>query len=118
VSQARAIERAPSRRVPAVGLLAAGVLLPLLGHPGIACPLRTATGIPCPLCGMSTSVQSTVRGRWSDALVSNPMGIALVVAAIAFVAGWRFDVSRIPIWSIWTILAAMWIFQLFRFSVV
>jgi len=105
-------------RVPAVGLLAAGAILPMLGHPGIACPLRTTTGIPCPLCGMSTSVQSTVRGNLDDALATNPMGIALVLGAIAVLMGLRFDVSRIPTPVIAGALTAMWLFQLFRYSVI
>lgn len=104
-------------RAPAVGVLAAGVLLPLLGHPGITCPLRATTGIPCPLCGMSTSVQSTVRGRWTDALAANPVGPLLVVGAIAVLVGLRFDLSRIPMPVVVGVLAAMWVFQLVRFSV-
>lgn len=104
-------------RGPALGLLAAGALLPLLGHPGLSCPLRTFTGVPCPLCGMSTSVQSTVRGRWSDAFAANPMGIAVVIGALAVLIGLRFDVHRIPKPVIVTVLAGMWVFQLARFSV-
>lgn len=110
-----AAERA---RLPAIGLLAAGVALPLLGHPGLACPLRTMTGIPCPLCGMSTSVQATVRGRWDTAAAANPMGIALVLAALAVIFGARYDLARLPRWVPLTVLSTMWIFQLVRFEVI
>lgn len=98
-------------------MLAAGVLLPLLGHPGLTCPLRATTGIPCPLCGMSTSVQSTVRGRWDEALAANPMGPILVIGALAVIVGMRVDLTRIPTPVIVGVLTAMWLFQLVRFSV-
>jgi hypothetical protein len=67
---------------------------------------------------MSTSVQSTVRGRWDDAFAANPMGIALVLGAIALLVGLRVDLSRIPKQAIFVTLAAMWLFQLSRFSIV
>ena len=105
-------------RAPALGLLAAGALLPMLGHPGFTCPLRATTGIPCPLCGMSTSVQSTVRGRWSDAIAANPMGLVVVAAALAVLIGVRFDLRRIPTPVIVGVLVLMWFFQLTRFSVI
>ena len=64
-------------------MLAAGAVLPLLpGHPGVSCPLRRLTGIPCPLCGMSTSVEQTVRLHLHAALVANPAGIVAVLAAL------------------------------------
>jgi hypothetical protein len=45
------------------------------------------------------------------------MGIALVLGAIALLAGMRVDVSRIPRWFPWVSLSLMWGFQLLRFSV-
>src|SRR5438128_6935443 len=56
-------------RTAAALMLPTAVVLPLLpGHAGFPCPLRTLTGIPCPLCGMTTSVEDTVRLRLHDAL--------------------------------------------------
>jgi hypothetical protein len=74
------------------------------------------TGIPCPLCGMSTSVEATVRGRWSEALAANPMGIVVVVAALAVLFGMRVNLARIPKWAVGAVLGAMWLFELARFS--
>jgi Protein of unknown function (DUF2752) len=104
-------------RLPAASLLAAGVALPLLGHPGPGCPLRAFTGIPCPLCGMSTSVEATLQGDLGQALAANPMGIVAVAFAVwAFVRRGRKKWS-IPTPVVWTTLSGMWVFQLFRFSI-
>ena len=114
--QHAAIE-ARTLRLPAAAMLAAGALLPLLGHPGLACPLRTATGIPCPLCGMSTSVQETVHGDLGSALAASPAGPVLVVVAIwGLVGRGRLELPA-PSLLAGAVLAGLWLFQLFRFSV-
>jgi Protein of unknown function (DUF2752) len=101
-----------------LGMLGAGFLLPAAGHPGFACPLRTLTGIPCPLCGMSTSVEDTVHLHVGDAMAVNPGGIVLVLAALTLLAVRSTRRLRVP-WPIFvTLLAASWVFELFRFSVV
>lgn len=104
-------------KVPAAAVLAAGIALPLLDHPGTACPLRTWTGVPCPLCGMTTSVTSTLRGDIETAFAASPMGIAAVAVALIAVTSRRSRVLRIPNWFLPVALAAMWVFQLFRFSI-
>jgi len=97
-------------------MLPAAVVLPLLpGHPGLACPLRTLTGIPCPLCGMTTSVEATVRLHLRDALAANPGGVALAVAAIALLV-LRPRRLAVPSVVIPLALAAMWLFELHRFG--
>lgn len=106
-----------SLRAPAAALLAAGAALPLLGHPGIACPLRTMTGIPCPLCGMSISVQETVQGDLSSALAASPGGPLLVALAIWSLLARRPPTVRIPTIATLAVLGGLWLFQLFRFSV-
>ena len=106
-----------SLRAPAAALLAAGAVLPLLGHPGIACPLRTMTGVPCPLCGMSTSVQETVQGDLGSALAASPGGPVLVAVAIWLLIARRPPAVRIPTAAMLAILGGLWLFQLFRFSV-
>lgn len=104
-------------RIPAAGMLAAGVVLPLLDHPLGACPLRTATGIPCPLCGMTTSVTSTLQGDLGTAIGATPMGIVAVAIAFLVLIERRPRKVRVPTWSLPVALATMWTFQLFRFSV-
>jgi hypothetical protein len=98
-------------------MLAAAATLPLLpGHPGIACPLRTLTGIPCPLCGMTTSVEATVRLHLGAALAANPAGVAAVVVAILLLL-LRPQRLRIPAALPPLTLAALWLFELYRFSI-
>lgn len=97
-------------------MLPAAVVLPLLpGHPGLACPLRTLTGIPCPLCGMSTSVEATVRLHLREALAANPAGIAVAVLAVALLA-LRPRRVVLPTLVVPVTLAAMWLFELHRFG--
>jgi hypothetical protein len=105
-------------KAPAAAMLAAGTALPMLGHPGVGCPLRTLTGIPCPLCGMSTSVEDAVRLQLVDALKANPVGLLAVgVAIVALLARRRLPL-RAPVCFIYTGLLSMWLFQLFRFGIV
>ena len=107
-------------RVPAALMLGAAAVRPLVGSPGLPCILRAATGIPCPLCGMTTSVTETV---WLDvptAASAAPMGVALTLAAVALVlSGGRLAGGRlaVPAVVLPVLLAAMWVFQLFRFDV-
>jgi hypothetical protein len=97
-------------------MLAAGAALPLLpGHPGFACPLRRLTGVPCPLCGMTTSVEDTLRLHVHAALAANPAGLLAVLCAFVLLAvGSRR--LRIPAAVVPAALAAMWLFELHRFS--
>jgi hypothetical protein len=101
-----------------LGMLGAGILLPAVGHPGIACPFRTLTGIPCPLCGMSTSVEDSLHLHLGDALAANPVGILLALAALALLV--VRPTRRVNVaWPVVILaLAVSWIFELFRFSVV
>lgn len=98
-------------------MMAAGAVLPLLSHPGPGCPLRALTGIPCPLCGMSTSVEATVHLRPLEALAANPAGLFAVIAAVALVL-FRPARLEVPAWVLPVVLALMWVWQLFRFSVI
>lgn len=74
------------------------------------------TGIPCPLCGMTTSVVATSRGRLSEALAANPAGILFVIGAIALLI-LRPAKIRLPVAALIVSVTGMWLFQLFRFSV-
>ena len=104
-------------RVPAGLMLGAALLHPLLPDgAGIACPLRTATGIPCPLCGMTTSVVATVHGNVAEAFTANPAGIVAVAVALIVLFA-RPRRVQIPLPLALLGLTAMWVFELFRFSV-
>ncbi len=98
-------------------LLVATVLFPLIpGHVGLVCPLRATTGIPCPLCGMTTSVVATSRGRFTEAIAANPAGLlALAVALVVLLL--RPRIVSVPVAPLIGLLGAMWVFELFRFSV-
>jgi len=97
-------------------MLAAGLALPVLpGHPGLHCPLRALTGLPCPLCGLSTSVEETVRLHLGDAVAANPLGVVLVLAALAVLV-LRPVRLALPRPVIPAVLAASWLFELHRFS--
>ncbi len=109
-------------RVVAALLFPAAVVLPYLpalhgGQSGVPCLLRTLTGMPCPLCGMTTSVEATVRLHLRDALMANPAGIALVAGAIALLL-YRPRTLSVPIAVLPFILGAMWLFELHRFGFV
>ena len=80
------VDRIDARDLTTAGaaMLGAAFVLPALpGHPGAPCPLRLLTGVPCPLCGMTTSVEESVRGHLSRAFAANPGGIAAVAVAKA-----------------------------------
>jgi uncharacterized protein DUF2752 len=99
-----------------VAMLGLGLTLPLLpGNPGLPCALRTLTGVPCPLCGMSTSVEATVRLDLDAALAANPAGIAAVAIAV-LLALWRPRRLDLPAPLLFAALGAMWLFELHRFG--
>ena len=104
-------------RLTGAALIAGGAALQLSPvHVPILCPLRALTGIPCPLCGMTTSVEATVRFDLEGAAAANPAGIVLVAAAIAILV-LRPSVIRLPAPVPYVALAAMWLYELHRFSV-
>ena len=105
-------------RVAGGAMLAAGLTLPALpGHPSLHCPLRALTGLPCPLCGLSTSVEQTVRLHLGDALAANPLGVLLVLVALALLV-LRPARLALPRAAIPSVLAASWLFELHRFSII
>ncbi len=104
-------------RVAGTAMLFLAVTLPFVpGYPGIPCLLRTFTGVPCPFCGMSTSVKEAVRLQLREAWTANPAGIAAVLAAVLLIV-FRPRRMTLPVVMIPAILAAMWIGQLVRFSI-
>jgi hypothetical protein len=99
-------------------MLGAAAVRPLLGSPGVPCPLRTLTGVPCPLCGMTTSVTATVHGHLNAALAANPGGILVVLVAIVLLTRPRWKTVSVPTWSLPAVFLALWVFELFRYSIV
>jgi len=65
---------------------------------------------------MTTSVVATGRGRFSDALAANPGGLVAVAAAVILLL-FRPKNVRVHVGLLVVVLTAMWVFELFRFSV-
>ena len=104
-------------RVAGGVMLCAGALLQALPDgAGLPCPLRTLTGIPCPLCGMTTSVEATLRLDLAEAVAANPAGIVAVAMAIALLA-LRPKRIAIPSPLVYLTLLSMWMFELNRFAI-
>ncbi len=105
------------RTVSALLLGGAAVRAALPGHPGLPCPLRALTGVPCPLCGMTTSVTETVELDLAGGVAANPGGVVLVALAIAILLG---PARRVVVRSslVYFALAATWLWELHRFSIV
>lgn len=82
---------------------------------GIPCPMRELTGVPCPLCGLTTSVTETVRLDLREAFAASPGGVVLVALALALLAR-PPQRLRLPAALLYSALAALWLFQLHRFS--
>lgn len=123
VGTLRAVDRATtvdlaSMRVAGGLMLAAAAVRPLVpGEPGLPCPLRALTGIPCPLCGMTTSVTAAAHLDVAEAAAANPVGILAVIVAVALLLTPRQARLDLPKWLLPATLAAMWLFQLQRFSI-
>jgi len=97
-----------------LGCAAARAAIP--GEPGLPCPLRALTGVPCPLCGMTTSVTSSVELDLADAVTANPAGVVLVLLAIAILLGPARRLV-VPASVVYFALAASWVWELQRFSI-
>ena len=95
------------------GMIAIAAVWPILPvHPGIACPLRATTGVPCPFCGMTRAVVAAAHGHLSTSLAFNPGGIVvLLLAAVAIVRPAVLTRIHIPLWSVFAILGALWVWN-------
>ena len=52
------------------------------------CPFLALTGLPCPLCGGLRAVNDLTRGRIAEALSTNLLVVAALVAATGGVLWW------------------------------
>jgi hypothetical protein len=105
-------------RGTAGAMLGAALVLPLTGHGGLPCPLRTLTGIPCPICGMTTSVEASVHAHPLAALAANPAGPLLTIAAAVLVVRPPGRALAVPVAALAAVVAALWLFELHRFSII
>lgn len=80
------------------------------------CPLRTLTGIPCPLCGMTRGVTALVHGDVGHALFLNPGSLLIVALAVLLIVQWRLKRVVVPVWTMATVLAILWSWQLFKYA--
>ena len=104
-------------RGAAFAMLGAALVLPFTGHGGLPCPLRTLTGIPCPICGMTTSVEDSVHAHPLAALAANPAGPLLTIAAAVLIVRPPGRTFALPLAAVVAVLAALWLFELHRFSI-
>jgi Protein of unknown function (DUF2752) len=106
-------------RGAAIAVLAGAPVLALLpGHAGLPCPQRTLTGVPCPFCGSTTSVEDVFRGHLLGALGANPLGPAVVAAALFLVVRRPGHALRVPGMVVALAVLGLWLFELHRFSLI
>lgn len=108
-----------------VAALAALVVLLAAVHvrrPPTLCLLRATTGVPCPFCGGTTAAVDLGNGHLSAALAASPLGVAMLVAWLAFGVvrapqwWWRHRSRLIPV--VLGVLALAEIWQLYRFGLI
>ena len=99
-------------------MLTAAVAHPLIAHgsTGVSCPLRSLTGVPCPFCGMTRGVTAVVHGNVADAALLNPGSVLIVAAAVLLLVMWRVPRVTIPAWLPVATVAALWVFELFKYE--
>ena len=95
-----------------------------LGLP--SCMLMERFGFPCPGCGVTTAVTHAAQGHWTQALIVQPFGLALALAAmlalplalIAHLGGqdlYRLleRLNRRPCWyALITLVVGAWLYKI------
>jgi hypothetical protein len=104
-------------RVVGAAILAIAAVRPLVPFEFVPpCPLRAVTGIPCPLCGMTRGVTALVHGDIGRAVFLNPGSLLVVALALVLLVQWKTRRFVVPVWLIVTVPAALWTWQLFKYS--
>ena len=96
------------------------------GLPGLSlCWFKAVTGRPCPGCGLTHAFCAISHGRFADAWSCNPFGFLFYALALGLLA-WPFLLRVRPelagrlarpqllAWAIPGLVAAMWVFGLWR----
>ena len=68
----------------------------LLGVRVAFCVVKALLGVPCPGCGVTTSIEALLRGRWAEALHANAAGpfvVAFVV--VQLLVAWMAESHRL-----------------------
>jgi uncharacterized protein DUF2752 len=104
-------------RVAGAAMLGIAAVRPIVPFEFVPpCPLRTMTGIPCPLCGMTRGVTALVHGDLGHAVVLNPGSLLVVALAVLLIVQWRMKRVVVPVWTIVTLLALLWAWQLVKYA--
>lgn len=93
-------------------------------------PTLVLLGIPDPLCGMTTGTLALMRGELDTAIRAHPLALLFVpfTGGLAVERFYRFcsnrggrqwtrQERRLTLWGPAVLLAASWIFQLYRYGV-
>lgn len=58
---------------------------PYMGIHGTVCPVKAVTGYPCPSCGSTRAIHLLFEGRFTDAVMLNPLGIVSLLLLVFIV---------------------------------
>jgi hypothetical protein len=114
-----------------VALASAGAVALLRASPSYLfapCPLRVLTGVPCPTCGGTMAVRELLQGRLLAAFTANPLVVLAILGLLAsgvaalLALPWASRIrmprppsSRLLVWIAAGLLAANWLYLLFRY---
>ena len=74
------------------------------------------TGVPCPFCGMTRGVTAAGARAVERGVLVQPGAFLVVAMALVLLVAWRWQRVRIPVWAVFVFFAALWAFQLFKYS--
>lgn len=61
---------------------------------GKICPMRMLCGIPCPGCGTTRALLLLIQGKFTEAVISNPLWIYIIVLGMIFLFNRYFVTSK------------------------
>lgn len=102
-------------KLPLFGLCA--VLLGVWVVVGLPCPVRQLTGIICPGCGMSRAWLAVLRLDFAAAFWYHPLFLSVPVVAVFVLYDCApFKNSRLNVWILGILLAALTVCYILRLS--